>query len=218
MADKDDHEFVNGLKTNDPIYPKLLVDKYAGRLLYIVMSLGLSREDSQEVVNDSLYKVVKSINQFDLTRIRKFTAWIVRIAINTARDKYKQLKGSPISQSTDGRAERGIQDTKALWQEQQQTGSEMGQLSQKLLSQALESLIEIDQDILRWWACGFKHKEIAALLNKNPGAVKVAHLRAKERLKQKYISILESFEDKHTATAIKNFLGIEAINEETANR
>lgn len=114
MADKDDHDLVNGLKANEPIYQKLLVDRYARRLLSIVVSLGLSREDGREVVSDSLYKVVKNINQFDLTRGSKFTAWIVRIAINTARDKYKQLKNPPISQSTDERAERELQDTEAL--------------------------------------------------------------------------------------------------------
>lgn len=217
MADKDDHDLVNGLKANEPIYQKLLVDRYAGRLLAIVVSLGLSREDGREVVNDSLYKAVKNINQFDLTRGSKFTAWIVRIAINTARDKYKQLKDPPISQSTDERAERGLQDSEALWQEQQATGSELGQLAKKIMGQALESLNDTDQDILRCWACGFQHKEIAALMNKTPGAVKVAHHRAKERLKQKYISILESFENKRTATAIKDFLSIEAVNEKTAN-
>lgn len=217
MADKDDHDLVNGLKANEPIYQKLLVDRYAKRLLAIVVSLGLSREDGREVVSDSLYKAVKNINQFDLTRGSKFTAWIVRIAINTARDKYKQLKDPPISQSTDERAERGLQDSEALWQDQQTSDSELGQLSQKIMHQALECLSDTDQDILRCWACGFQHKEIAALLSNTPGAVKVAHHRAKERLKQKYISILESFEDKQTATAVKDFLGIEAVNEKTAN-
>jgi DNA-binding NarL/FixJ family response regulator len=85
------------------------------------------------------------------------------------------------------------------------------------MSQALERLSETDQDILRCCACGLQHKEIAALLNKTPGAVKVAHLRAKKRLKQKYIGILESFENESTAMAVKDFLGIEAVNEKAAN-
>ena len=217
MADKDDHDLVNGLKANDPIYQKLLVDRYAKWLLSIVMSLGFSREDSREVVNDSLYKIVKYISRFGLTRRSKFTAWIARITINTARDKYKQLKDPPVSQSTDERVERGIHDAEALWQEQQPTGSDLGQLSQKIMGQALENLSETDQDILRCWACGFQHKEIAVLLDKTPGAVKVAHLRAKERLKQKYISILEALQERRTATALKDFLGIEAVNEEAEN-
>jgi RNA polymerase sigma factor (sigma-70 family) len=217
MADKDEHDLVNGLKANDPIYQKQLVDRYAERLLHIVMSLGLSSEDSLEVVNDSLYKVVKKINQFDLTRGSKFSAWIVRIAINTARDRYKQIKDPPVSQSTDERAERGIQDVEALWQDQDQTGSELGLLARQILRQALDSLSENDQDILRCFACGMQHKEIAALMNKTPGAVKTGHFRAKERLKQKYINILEFFEDKSTAKAIKNFLDIEAVNEKAQN-
>ena len=217
MTDIDDHGLVNGLRANDPISQKMLVDRYAGRLLSIVISLGLSYEDGREVVNDSLYKVVKNINKFDLTRGSKFTSWIVRIAINTARDKYKQLKDPLISQSTEQRAERGIQDVEMLWQEQHQADSELGQLSQQILSQALDSLSENDQDILRYCACGFQQKEIATLMSKTPGAIKIGHHRAKERLKQRYLSILESLDDKHTATVINDFLGIEAVNEETQN-
>ncbi|MBU4000576.1 sigma-70 family RNA polymerase sigma factor [Patescibacteria group bacterium] len=217
MVDKNDHDLVNGLKANDTGYQKLLVDKYAGYLLPIVMRLGLCREDGLEVINDTFYKVVQNINQFDLTRGTKFSAWIAKIAIYTARDKYKQQKDPPISQSIDERAERGIQDTEKVWQEKQPAGTKIGQLSQKIMRQAMENLSNTDKDILRLRVCGFEHKEIAVLLDKTPDAVKVAYLRAKERLKQKYISILETFEDKHTATEIKAFLHIEDDNEKAAN-
>lgn len=217
MSNKEDHDLVNGLKANDPVYQKRLVDKYAEWLLTIAKRHGLSHEDGIEVVNDTFYKTIKKINTFDLSRNSKFSAWIARIAINTARDKYKQIKDPHVLQSTDERTERGAQDSEALWQEQHQTDSKIGYLSQKIMSQALESLSETDQDILRCCACGFQHKEIATLLNKTPGAVKVAHLRAKERLKQKYIRIVGSFEDKPTANELKDFLGIEAVNEKAAN-
>ena len=217
MADIGDQELVIGLKTNDQFCQRLLVDRYAGRLLSIVLKLGLSHQDAEEVINDSLYKIIQNINKFELTRGTKFSAWVARIAINTARDKIKQIKDPPVSQSVDERAERGIQDTKALWQKQAQSGSEVGKLTQKIMLQALECLSEIDQDILRCCACGFQQKEVAALLNKTPSAVKIGHSRAKKRLKQKYIDIVESFKDRRTGMAIKDFLGIEAANEKTAN-
>ncbi len=216
MANREDLNLVNGLRANDPVYQRLLVVKYAGRLLTIVKREGLSHEDGVEVVNDTFNKTIKKINTYDLSRNSKFSAWITRIAINTARDKYKQIDPH-VSQSTDERTERGAQDSESLWQEQHQKDSKIGQLSQKIMSQARAGLSETDQDILRCCVSGFQHKEIAALLNKTPGAVKVAHLRAKEQLKQKYIDILESFEDKPTATAVKDFLGIETVNEKAAN-
>lgn len=217
MTEIDDNGLVNGIKANDPICLKMLVDRYAGRLLSFVTSRGLSREDGQEVVNDSFYKIIRNINKFSTTRGSKFTSWVLRITINTALDRLKQIKTQSISQSTDERAESGIQDSVALWQEPPQVSSELGQLSQKILGQALESLSDNDQDILRFFAYGFQPKEIAALLNKTPNAVKVGHYRAKERLKQKYIEILESSEHQCTAKGIKKFLGIEAINEKTTN-
>lgn len=217
MTEIDEHGLVNGIKANDPTCLKILVDRYAGRLLSFVIKRGLSHGDGEEVVNDSLYKIVKNINKFDTNRGSKFSAWVIRITINTALDKLKQIKTKPILQSTDERAENGIQDSVALWKEPPQVSSELGQLSQKILGQALESLSENDQDILRFFAYGFQPKEIAALLNKTPNAVKVGHYRAKERLKQKYIEILESSEHQCAAKAIKKFLGIETINEKTTN-
>ena len=217
MADENDRDLVNGLKANDARCQKLLVDAYAGRLLAVVMQGGISREDGREVVNDTFYKVVQNINRFDLTRGTKFSTWITKIAINTARDKYKQIKGQLICQSTNDRADRGLQDNEALWQAPHPQGSEFGLLSQKILKQALEDLSDTDQEILRGRACGYEHKEIGLWVNKTPNAVKVAYLRAKERLKQKYIGILEELEDKKAATAVKAFLDIEELNEETAN-
>lgn len=217
MADEDNLELVYGLKANEESYQKLLVDRYAGFLLKIAMDRGLSREDGLEAVNDTFYKVIRNIDGFDLSRGTKFSAWIAKIAINTSRDKYKQIEDQHISQSIEDRADRGIQDTEALWQEPSIPDSELALLSQKILKQALESLSDTDQEILKGRACGYDHKEIAGWLHKTPNAVKVAYLRAKERLKQKYISLLEGLEDKKTATAIETFLDIEDVNEKTAN-
>lgn len=215
MVDKEDLNLVNGLKTNDPHYQHLLVDMYAGRLLHIVQSLGLSREDSLEVVNDSLYKAVKRIDSFDLNKSKKFHAWIFRIAINTAKDRLRQIKEIFICQSTEERTARGLQNTEAVWQDTRQTDSEVGYLSKRIMLQALSSLSENDKDILRLFACGFKHKEIASMISKTPGAVKTGHFRAKERLRLKYLNILESVETTREKDEIKNFLGIELANEKT---
>jgi RNA polymerase sigma factor (sigma-70 family) len=217
MADKDDIDLVNGLKANDPVYQELLLNRFAGRLLSIVKKRGLCQEDGVEVVNDTFYKIVRTINTFDSSRHRKFSAWVIQIAINTAKDKYKQIKDPLISQSIDERAEKGLQASEALWQEQYSKDSKIGQLSKKILCQALENLSEQDQDILRYRACDMQYKEIAALVNKTPNAAKVAHLRAKKKLKQKYIDILETLQDESIVMAVKNFLCIEAVNEKTAN-
>ena len=213
MVNINDPDLVSGIKANDPTYLKALVDLYAERLLAFVMKIGLSRQDSKEVVNDSLYKIIVNINRFNTDRGSKFSSWVTRITINTAKDKLKQMKDPPISQSIDERETRGIQDTEALWRGSSQQDSEIGQLCQNIMTQALESLSETDQTILRCRACEIPHKEIAKLLKKTTGAVKTGHNRALERLKNQYISMLESFEDQKTSLAVRTFLGIEAVNE-----
>jgi len=213
MAGKDDNDLVKGLQANDPSYPKILVDRYSGRLLRIAISLGLSREDGCEVVNDSLYKAIKNIHNFDTSRGNRFRSWLVRITINTAKDKHKNIKHLNIFQSIEERAERGNHDVDMMLERQNSEDSEMGGLSQKILFQALTTLSEADQDILRLCVCGFQLREIAKIMGKTPGSVKTAHHRAKKRLQHKYIELLEAQTDRSKIVALKEFIGIEADNE-----
>ncbi len=217
MADKNDRDLVNGLKANNPKYQKLFVDNYAGLLLSIVMQRGLSREDGMEVVNDTFYKATKNIGMFDIDRDTKLLAWLKRIATNTATDKYRQTEKSPISESIEDRVERGIQDRESLWQDSDTPESETGILSKKLLREGLKSLSDIDKKTLMGRACGQQYKEISIALNKNENAVKVAHHRALKKLKEKYINLLESHEDKDEVAALKAYLYSGDINEKAAN-
>lgn len=217
MADKDEFELVYGLTANEESYQKLLVDRYAGFLLKIVMDRGLSREDGLEVVNDTFYKAVKHISRFDVDKAIKFSAWLARIAINTAIDKYKQEEKSPIKQSIEARADKGIQDTERLWQSTGTHESEIGLLSKDLIKEALKKLNDTDQKILMGRACGQEHKEIAMLVNKNKNAVKVAYHRALKKLKKEYVNLLESFEDKKKEAALKAYLYNEDIDEKAAS-
>ncbi len=217
MADINDRDIVNGLKASKPEYQKLLVDNYAGLLLSIVMQRGLSREDGMEVVNDTFYKATKNIERFDIDRDTKLLAWLKRIAINTATDKYRQTEKSPISESIEDRIERGIQDFEGLWQDSDNPDSETSLLSKKILGEALKSLSDTDQKILMGRACGQQYKEISIALSKNENAVKVAHHRALNRLKEKYINLLESHVDKDEVAALKAYLYKGDANEKTAN-
>ena len=209
-----DSDLVLGIRANDPACLKLLVDKYSNKLLSLAIAQGLSRQDGLEAVNDSIYKIVKNISRFDLNRGSSFTAWVMRIAINTAKDKIKKIKNYSISQSLDEQTAKGIQDSETLWQEP--TCSEH-KIPETILCQALECLSESDQEIIRCCACDIPQKEIAKSLNKTVGAVKVAHHRAKEKLRDKFIIILDSYEDQRASMEIKKRFGIEASNEKSSN-
>lgn len=217
MASKEDCDIVNGLKANDPICQRKLIDNYAGRLLAIVMKEGLSRQDAIEVVNDTFLKIIQKINLFNLSKNCKLSSWIIKIAINSARDKLRQNNRLLDFHSLDDLCDKGFQGTKTLWNDESQAESNTCQLSKKILIEALENLNESDQDILRLFSAGYHYNEIAPLLNKSAGAVKVAHFRAKARLRQNYIKILEASEDKTAISAVKAHLSIEHANEKAKN-
>ena len=217
MAAKDELDLIYGLKTNQEHYQKLLVDKYSGLLLIIVMGLGLSREDSLEVVNETFYKAIKSIDSFDIKRETKLSRWLVKIAKNTAIDLYRKEKKSPIDQSLEEREEKGIQDTANLAQPTVSHKSDISLLAEKLLKKALKNLNVTDQNILMERAWGLEYKQISLHTNKTVNALKVAHTRALKKLKEEYISLLESLDNLDKKEALTAHLYNEGRNEEAAN-
>lgn len=217
MVEKDDLDLIYGIKANDEKYLKLLVDRYAKPLRSILMKSGFSREDSLEIVNDTFYKAIRYIDSFDVEKFKKFSNWLFKIAQNTAIDKYRKDSKSPIKESLEEREEKGFQDTAILFHPTSSNKSEIGLLSKELLNKALENLSPIDCEILLNRAWGREHKVIARSLNKTENAVKVAYLRAKSKLKEEYIILLESIDDSKQIS-LKAYLDIEKTHEKPATR
>lgn len=203
---KDDYDFINGLKSNSEKYQRLLVDRYGEYLLSLVMKYSLSREDAREVVQDTFYKTIKKIHIFNSDKGTKFSTWLTQIAINTARDKLRKLNQIPSEDSIEDRAEKGIQVIKGLYQDANCPDSDAGILSKNILEKALSKLTENDRTILMERAYDQQFKEIGILLNKKENTVKVAYHRALERLKDAYITILESLEDEEMKRTLNTYL------------
>lgn len=196
----EDHDLIIGLKANNEIYQKKLVDKYSEYLLSVAFKKGLIREDAIEVINEVFYKVILHINDFDPNRGCKFTTWLYTIAQNSIIDKLRKANQTSFKEKT-------IQISEGNWQRSDCPKSENNILSTSLLLEVLDDLGENEKTLLLERAYDTPFKDIAISIGKTENATKVAHHRALKKLKEAYIAKIES-KDKVARGALKAYLNI----------
>lgn len=205
----EDHDIIIGLKANNEIYQKKLVNKYNEYLLSFALKQynGLNREDALEVINDVFRKVILYINNFDPNRGCKFKTWLFQIAKNSIIDKLRKINQSSFEEDFQPLDGNPIQVTEGNWQRSDCPESENNLLSTSLLLEVLDELGKNDKTILLERAYDTPFKDIAILIGKTENATKVAHHRALKRLKEACIAKIES-KDKMTRGALKAYLNI----------
>jgi RNA polymerase sigma factor (sigma-70 family) len=138
------------------------------------MRYANSKEEAQEIMNDGFIKVFQYINRFDLKR--SFRPWLKQLLVNCAVDyfhkyqKHQQQVG--LEQGTNASVEDSVLDSISY--------SEMLELVRKLppAYRTVFNLYAIE---------GFKHEEIARMLDISEGTSKSNYARAKEKL-QKHLN------------------------------
>ncbi len=88
-----DYDLINScLKGNRNSY-NLLYEKYAGRMFNVCMRYANSREEAEDLLQESFITSFSKLNQFQM--LGSFEGWLRRITINTCllsyRDKYNSL-------------------------------------------------------------------------------------------------------------------------------
>jgi RNA polymerase sigma-70 factor (ECF subfamily) len=79
---------------NDGAAQKVLIRQYYSFVMSISLRYSASREEAEEMLNDTFLKVFKNLGKYDFAQ--PFKAWLRRITVNTAIDYYrKNQKHSP---------------------------------------------------------------------------------------------------------------------------
>ena len=79
---------IEGCIKNDKRWQKALYDSYASVLLSIAIRYAYSRDDAEDILQDSFCKIYSNIEQFKGTG--SFEGWLKRIVVNTALTHYKK--------------------------------------------------------------------------------------------------------------------------------
>jgi len=160
---------------------KALYDQYAGRMLTVCMRYSKSREDAEDILQEAFVKVFNKIESF--RKESSLGYWIKRIVINTALNYHRKSVYLYPHFDIDDMHQLG--DDEVL----------VSDYNYRDLLKLLQTLPQGCQVIFNLYAIeGYKHKEIAELLNISEGTSKSQYARAKSLIKE---MITETGEVKH---------------------
>jgi len=181
-AETTDIEIINKVLKGDGNAYAALVDKYQSFVFTIVLRYVKSREDAEEVAQDVFIKAYRSLADFK--GASKFSTWLYTITTTTSITFLRKKKLEV--HSLDNEKVFAVADNL-------DGGMSANQVEQKSKVQMLNAAIKLlnpddAQVILLFYHAEQSLDEIAAILAKEPNAVKVQLHRARSRLKEKMIS------------------------------
>ena len=143
-----------------------LVRQYSEALYWKIRRMGLSHEDTDDILQNVFIKAWSSIDSFQSKS--KLSTWLYRIAINEALDYIRRQKCRVVAASAD--------DDLTLANRLMADDNFDGDCAEALLQQAIAQLPEVQRAvfILRYYD-EMKYSEISQLLHTSEGALKASY-------------------------------------------
>jgi RNA polymerase sigma-70 factor (ECF subfamily) len=155
-----------------------LYDRYVDYIYKHVYYLVSNKSDAEDITQEVFIKAWKAIHKYDNTR-GHFVAWLIRIARNLVADYYRAKKKEGRLVELEASSQTGETNPDAITE---------ASLNRSHVRKAILKLKEEKQKvILMHFVDGFSYKEIAKVLNKSEGAVRVIQYRALNDLKRMLI-------------------------------
>ena len=175
--DKALDEIIKGCKQNKLKYQKALYDRYKDKMFAICVRYAKSIEEAEDVFQEAFVKVFKNIHQYDYKG--SFDGWIRRIFVNTAITNYKLNKKRYYKEEIDvtdyERDSFEITDSEFTMDE---------------LMKAINELPLGYRTVFNLYAVeGYKHKEIAEMLDIDINTSKSQYSRTKKMLREKLLKM-----------------------------
>lgn len=171
-------QLIQGCLNNDKKAQKKLFDSYSHILLGVCMRYTKDRSEAEDVLQEVFIKIYKSLGQFEDKG--SFEGWMKRIAVNTAITIYKKnLKHAYQDDINDIRETNIVNNS---YTEAEFTHNELLDVIRALPAgyQIVFNLFAIE---------GYKHKEIAEMLNIDISTSKSQYSRARKLIQQKLIEL-----------------------------
>lgn len=178
-------ELVEGCRKNDRLAQQYLYKKLYGKMLSVAMRYAKSREDADAVLNMAFLKVFQSIHTYSAAA--PFEHWVYKIIVFTGIDEVRKSMKVKYIESAEylpegetgntGLENLHIEDIYACIQQLDTT------------SRAVFSMFEID---------GYKHSEIAEILEITESSSRWYLAKAKKTLQQLVLDLHHSVKAQRT--------------------
>jgi RNA polymerase sigma-70 factor (ECF subfamily) len=170
-----DMDLVRRCSDGEPRARELLYRRFFSFAMSICIRYTKDQNEAMEIVNDSFMKVLENISDYDGSK--PFRAWYGRILINSSVDNYrKNSRRSTLLQLIDQESAEETEDPPVH-----------AELSAKDILTLFSCLPENYRVIFNLYEIeGYRHEEIAQMLEISPSASRTNLSRAKKLLRELY--------------------------------
>ena len=175
MTNNNDQPYINKVFQGDTNAFSFLVEKYKDMVFTLALKVTKSREEAEEISQDSFIKAFKSLQSFKGDS--KFSTWLYKITYNNCMDSVKKRAKRYHTHTIDEVVENKIQATEDVLE-----GIERKERA-VLMNECLEELPEDERSIL--WLFYYKEltlKELIDVTSLTEANVKVKLFRARKKL------------------------------------
>jgi RNA polymerase sigma factor (sigma-70 family) len=171
-------ELIHRCQQQDPKAQKMLYDRYAPKMLGVCRRYIANREDAEDVLVEGMFKVFDNLDSFQ--GAGSFEGWIRRIVVNESLMFLRKKRLLTVDQ-----------DVSELYYIQEDTPLSIEHdLAAQDILKLLNNLPTGYRTIFNLYVIeGYKHIEIAELLNISINTSKSQLILAKDRLKKEFLKL-----------------------------
>jgi RNA polymerase sigma factor (sigma-70 family) len=174
----DEKQIIEGCCRNDRKAQKALYERYASVLLGVCIRYSGRRDDAEDILQDGLIKIFFNIKEF--AGKGSFINWMKKIMVNTAITHYHRNLKHQYHQDIDDIREKEIKGSSQGWSE----------FTREELANCIKELPHGYRLVFNLYAIeGYKHKEIAEMLEVDVNTSKSQYSRAKGLMRKKLGSL-----------------------------
>lgn len=167
-----EQEIIQGCKQGDARAQRALVDRYSAKLMAICMRYMREKELAKDVLQESFILIFKNIRRFE--KMGSFEGWLCRIAVNAS---LTQLRSKKIIQQDLSYAQEFISNDASV----------LENLAAEDILKKLDQLNPNDRLIFNLYVVeGYKHNEIAKMLEINESTSRSQLSRARDKVKKMF--------------------------------
>lgn len=172
-------EFIKLLRKGDSNALHFFYNRYASSIYTVILRYVNNVQDAEDLLQDSLIKILESLQKFQFVDENSFKAWMKKISIHTTinyirtRNKIQHLEEIPIDLISNFDAELDLNFT-------------LPEIEPKELFAVIAELPTGYKTVLNLFVFeNYSHKEIATQLNISENTSKTQLLKARKLLKSK---------------------------------
>lgn len=182
-----DRQIIEGCSGHKRKSQQMLYDKYSSLLLGISLRYAGNRDEAEDILQDSFLRIFSNIDEF--SEKGSFTGWLRKIVVNTAITHYHANK----------KFRHYVDIDDFVSTETEGTSFEENLFSSEELYLVMNELPAGYRMVFNLYAVeGYKHKEIAEILNIDVNTSKSQYSRAKDSIRTK-LGVLRKLKGSYSA-------------------